>query len=66
MTDRVYNHKFTNDYGEETDMNLCSRCDHDVINGDEIMADSFEVNMQHEEDEYLEDPINTPRPSWMR
>lgn len=44
---------------------LCGSCDFDCMNGGDIMDDAYDVSMQHEEEEWEEDPINNPMPSWM-
>lgn len=64
-TDRVYPHEFENDFGEKKKMKLCWDCDFDVINGSDYNEDSFEIEQRREEEDYLFDPINNPKPAWM-
>ena len=54
--------KYTDDFGEEHEMAICHDCDWDIMNGDRIRADPYEVHMDHLERDYLEDPINNDPP----
>ena len=53
------------DTGEKHTKWLCHSCDFDCMNGGDIMDDAYDVSMRHEEEEWEEDPINNPMPSWM-
>jgi len=62
---QLYEHSYDNDLGENIKLNICWDCDHDVINGGDITEDSFEISTRREEEDYLFDPINNPKPKWM-
>lgn len=63
-TDTLYPCKFTDDYGEKHDWEICWDCDWEITNGDEIMKDDYDIYMDRKEREYEEDPVNTPYPWW--
>ena len=62
----LYDHKAENGMGEKVKMKLCWDCDFDVTNGrGDYFDDAGEVQMEREEEDYLWDPINNPKPRWM-
>ena len=57
--ERLYPLKFTNDYGEEKEWNICWDCGFDIMNGrGEIEADYYDIYCQRMADAYNEDPVN--------
>ena len=61
----LYHHEAENEMGEKVEFELCWDCDFDVLNGGDIFEDSWEIEEEREEEDYLFDPINNPKPSWM-
>ena len=62
----LYYHNYENEMGEKKRKGLCWDCDFDIINGrGDFDDDAGEVAMRHEEEEYEDDPVNNPRPTWM-
>jgi len=66
LKSRLYPHKFTDCIGEEVEMKLCWDCDWDVSNGGDPFADFTEIIMDRQENDYEYDPVNTPKPSWLK
>ena len=66
-TDKLYPHEAEREVGIKVKMELCWDCDFEVMNGrGDYFDDASEVCMNRDEDEYLSDPINTPKPEWMK
>ena len=59
---RLFNHEFTDCFGEKTSMKLCWDCDWDVMNGGDPFEDETEICFRREEEDYEYDPINNDPP----
>jgi len=59
-------YEFTDCFGEKMIMKLCWDCDWDVSNGGDPFADPTEIIMDRQENDYEYDPVNTPKPSWLK
>jgi hypothetical protein len=59
---RLFCHVFRNCMGEKVVMWLCWDCDWDVMNGGDPFEDMADVVMNHWENDYEYDPLNTPLP----
>jgi hypothetical protein len=62
----IYEHKWKDEEGYEKKYLLCRDCDFDVMNGGDWDEDPSDIAIDREEQEYFDDPINNPMPSWMR
>lgn len=65
LCEQTYPHQTENSIGEIVNFSLCWDCDFDVTNGGDYFEDIFEIETKREEEDYLFDPINNPKPSWM-
>ena len=59
-------HEFEDNFGEKRKIKLCWDCDWEITNGrGDYLDDVGEIQDEREEQEYFDDPINNPKPSWM-
>lgn len=49
----------------QMDFWVCWDCDNDLMNGGSRDVDPYELQMDRQEEEYYEDPINNDLPEWM-
>jgi len=55
---------FQDDYGEDVHWLICIECINEIANGAPLMEDDYDIYMRRREQEYNEDPVNTPYPWW--
>lgn len=60
--DRLYEVCQANDEEELITKNICWSCDHDVMNGGDLLLNAGEILTDRAELDYEFDPINNPRP----
>jgi len=51
-SDKLYHEKFTNDCGEEINMNICIDCEDEIANGGDPFEDAGEIFLDRWESEY--------------